>query len=460
MLLFDAPSAAAYDQQVSSSLSVEGYTVYSRGGKTLSRRRVVGDLNLGAWNLLPDETDPYYRGPRLSIVLSLRIMGDMGVGKSESSPISKLSYVPGAEPLMLNFMSGYLDARGFWKDTLDVRLGRQVRLDTLGFFAMDGIDTRLRLPGMELTSYLGLEVRGGQLFGFDNFELDGTDRGSRKDLGADRYPDRQEPESRTAAGCELVLSPWRWIEAAGAFRVVGIINDAGKMADERAGGRLLLHADIFQASGRAVYSTMINAVSEADGEIGIAPLPSLGVFADYHHYKPSFEGDSIFNVFDTQPQNDLGGRVEVDLLKKVDLAVWGFARLADGSGGLSGDENDAWVAGAGGGIGANYRTVERSLSGRFSLVKEWGEQRIGAEIGGGHAFLRTNRLWLAFRLSYWHIDDAFSELYKGDVAGYVLSGRFNIAHGLYFLGEFEHYVGDGRPSRLTGFALLHMDLWR
>jgi hypothetical protein len=451
---------SAYDQQVTSSLSVEGYTVYSRGGQTLSKRRVVGDVTLGAWNLLPDETDPYYRGPRLSMNLSFRIGGDMGIGKAESNPSSELSYVPGADPLSVNFMSGFLDAKGFWKDTLDVRLGRQVRLDTLGFFAMDGVDARLRLQGLEIISYIGLEVRGGQLLGFDNYELDGTDRGSREGLEVDRYPDREEAESRTAVGCELVLSPWKWIEAAAAFRAVGVIDDAGDMADQRAGGRLLLHADIFQASGRVVYNSMINALSEGDGEIGVTPIPVLGIFAEYHHYRPVFEGDSIFNVFDTAPQNDLGGRVEVDIKRTVDLAAWGFARLADGSGGLSGDESDAWVSGAGGGVGANYRTVEQSLSGRFSLVRDWGEQRIGAEIGGGHAFLRTHRLWLSFRLSYWHIDDDFSELYKGDVAGYVISGRFNITHRLYFLGEFEQYVGEGRPSRLTGFALLHMDLWR
>ncbi len=454
-------TASGYDQQISADMSLEGYTVYGRKGTTLSRRRVVGNVNLGAWNILPHETDPYYKGPRLSMDVSLRIMGDMGISKGETSPTSERSYVPGADPLSFSLMSASIEAQGFWQDTLDVRAGRQIRLDTLGFFAFDGIDTKLRLPaGITVVAYLGMEVRGGQLLGYDSYELDGTDRGDRTDLENDRYPDRKEPEPRLAGGCELVLAPWHWIEAAASFRAVGIVHDAGNLADQRAGGRLNIHAGIFHADGRAVYNAMVNAVSEADGEIGVTPFDRIGIFAEYHRYRPTFEGDSIFNVFDITPQNDVGGRLDVRINRLVKLSGWGFARMNEDQSGLKGDAQNDWVSGAGGGIGTDYHTRRRALSARFSMSEEWGEQRIGAELGGGHGFLRNNRLWLSFRLSYWHIEDDFSELYKGDAAGYVLSGRFDITHRLHFLGEFEHYVGDGRPSRLTGYTLLSMDLWR
>lgn len=453
--------ALSYDQQVSASVSLEGYTVYSRNGTTLSRRRVVSNLGLGAWNLLSGETDPYYKGPRLSIDFAVRLSGDMGVSRKESTATSELNFVPGAEPLSFSLLSGYINAEGFLRDTLDFRIGRQMSLDTLGFFAFDGITAKLRLPlGISVVTYLGFEIRGGQLFGYDNFELDGTDRGDREDLTSDRYPDREKADARLSVGCELSVAPKRWIEAAAAFRAVGIIGDAGNMADERAGGRLSIHAGMFQSTAQVVYNTMINGISEGVGEIGVTPADMLGIFVEYRRSRPVFEGDSIFNVFDTTPQNDLGGRFDLRIRRFIDLSAWGFTVLANEGGGLSGDKDDAWVSGAGGGIGAKYHTTERSLSGRFSMQQEWGEQRIGAEIGGGHGFLRNNRLWLSFRLSYWHIEDDFSELYRGDTAGYVISGRFNITHQLYFLGEFEHYVGDGRPSRLTGYALLHMDLWR
>ena len=454
-------TAAGYDQQISADTSLEGYSVYSGNGTVLSRRRVVGNIDLGAWNILPGETDPYYKGPRLSADLSIRIMGDMGISKRETQPTSELGYVPGAEPVSFSFLTGYIDAHGFWKDTLDIRAGRQIRLDTLGFFAFDGIDTRLRLPaGITVVAYLGMEVRGGQSLGYDNFELDGTNRGDRSDLESDRYPDLEEPKPRMAGGCEVILAPWRWLEAAASFRAVGIVHDAGNLADQRVGGRLDVHAGIFHADARTVYNAMVNTISEADGEVGVTPWDRVGISAEYHRYRPSFEGDSIFNVFDISPQNDVGGRIDARVNRLVKISGWGFARINEEGTGPNDDDGHNRVSGAGGGIGTDYRTPARSLSARFSMAEEWGERRIGAELGGGHGFLRKNRLWLSFRLSYWHIEDDFSELYRGDVAGYVLSGRFNITHRLRFLGEFEHYVGDGRPSRLTGYALLSMDLWR
>ena len=241
------PTAQAYDQQVRASTSLEGYTVYGREGNTLSRRRVVANLDLAAWNLLPEESDPYYKGPRLSIDFSIRLTGDMGVSKSESTAVSELSYVPGATPLTMSLLSGYLDVVGLWKDTLDIRLGRQLRLDTLGFFAFDGADTRLRLPGgITVGAYLGMDVRGSQLFGYDTYELDGTSRGDRTDLESDRYPDMEEPSPRLSAGCELVLAPWKWLEATAAFRAVGILHNADGMADQRVGGRLRLSSGMFQ----------------------------------------------------------------------------------------------------------------------------------------------------------------------------------------------------------------------
>ncbi len=454
-------SAVGYDQNVTADLSLEGYTVYAGNGATLSKRRVVGNLGLGAWNILPDEKDPYYKGPRLSMDISLRIAGDMGIVKNESTPNSTLSYVPGLDPLSLALMSAYLDAVGFWHNTLDLRLGRQLRLDTLGFFAFDGVDIRIRLPiGVELSSYVGLEVRGGQLFGYDNFELDGTDRGRREKMSKERYPDREESKTRPVAGFELGIAPWKWLDAGVGFRVTGIAGNNGNMADERVGGRIHIDADKVQMSGRAVYNTMINNVSDAEAEIGVLPSEPLGFFVEYYRYKPTFDADSIFNVFNTTAQHDLGGRVDLRINKSVDLSSWAFARFADESGGISGDEENALIAGVGGGIGANYRTIERALSGRFSVVSELGERRVGAELGGGHGFLNNHRLWLSFRMSYWHIEDDFSEFFKGDVVGYVLSGLFKLTHQLSFLGEFEHFAGDGRPSRLTAFAFLKMDLWR
>lgn len=464
-----ADSARGYDQQVNSTLWAEGYSVPARDGSMTSRRRIVEDLHLAAWNLLRDEADPYYQGPRLSIELGLRLDTDFAVGADESDPGDASAYIPGLRPLQMDVMFAYVDARGLWDGSLDVRAGRQIRLDTLGYFAFDGAEMVVYLPiGLSLSTFVGYEVRGGDMLGYDQLELDGVDSGGRDELEADRYADRVDPEPRMAVGTEISVAPVRWLDVGFSVRAVGLSQ---QLADQRLGGRLTLGTRPVRAFGRVVWSPMLDRqddlgeafveqtlVSEADAELEVTPHDALSVLAEYHLYRPTFEADSIFNVFDLMPQNDLGGRI-VGRAGPFGVSLWGFARLADQSAGLSGDETDTWASGAGGGLGGNYRTLTNRLSARLSGLREWGETRIGAELGGGHGFL-NGRLWTGLRGSYWHIADSFSEKLSGDVIGYVASVRVRVAQGAEVLGEFENYYGGGLEPRFVVLGLLQLELWR
>jgi len=464
------PSASGYDQQISSTLWAEGYSVPARDGSLVSRRRIVEDLHLAAWNLLTDEADPYYEGPRLSIELGLRLDTDFAVGPDERNPDEHNAYVPGLRPMQMDVMFAYIDARGFWDGALDTRAGRQIRLDTLGYFAFDGIELAVYMPiGLSVSTFFGYEVRGGDMLGYDQLELDGVDSGGRDDeLDADRFGDRTDPEPRLAVGTEIGIAPVRWLDAGFSVRAVGLSQ---QLADQRLGGRLALGTRPVRGFGRVVWSPMLDRrddlseafveqtlVSEADAELEVTPHDVISVIAEYHLYRPTFEADSIFNVFNLMPQNDLGGRV-VTRFGSIGATAWGFARLADESAGLGGDETDSWISGAGGGLGGNYRTVSNRLSARLSGLREWGETRIGAEIGGGHGFL-NGRLWTGLRGSYWHITDSYSEQLSGDVFGYVASARFRITEGAEVLGEFENYYGGGRGPRFVALGILQLELWR
>jgi hypothetical protein len=468
-LLTAAFVAQGYDQQVTSTLWAEGYSVPARDGSLTSRRRIVEDLHLAAWNLLDRESEPYYEGPRLSIELGLRLDTDFAVGPAESSPGDDAAYVAGLRPMQMDMMFGYLDARGFWNGSLDLRAGRQVRLDTLGYFAFDGGEMVVYVPiGLSVSTFFGYEVRGGDLLGYDQLELDGVDSGGRDELEADRYPDRTDPAPRLAVGTEISWTPWRWLDAGFAVRTVGLSQPT---ADQRLGGRLALGNKPVRAFGRVVWNPMLDRrddlsqafvdqtlVSEADAELEVAAIEMLTLGLEYHLYRPTFEADSIFNVFDLMPQNDLGGRIETRF-GDIGVALWSFTRLADEAAGLDGDEDDSRISGAGGGIGGNYRTSTDRLAVRVSGLREWGETRVGSEIGGGHGFV-SNRLWIGLRASYWHISDAFSQKLSGDVVGYVASARFRIAKGADLLGEFENYYGGGRAPRFAALALLQLELWR
>jgi hypothetical protein len=465
-----ADSAHSYDQQITSTLWAEGYSVPARDGSLVGRRRIVEDLHLAAWNLLSGEADPYYEGPRLSIELGLRLDTDFAIPASVRDPDEYDTYVPGARPMQMDVMFAYVDARGFWNGSLDVRAGRQIRLDTLGYFAFDGAELVVYMPvGLSVSTFFGYEVRGGDLLGYDQLELDGVDSGGRDDeLDADRYGDRSDPNPRMAVGTEISLSPRSWFDAGFSVRTVGLSEP---MADQRLGGRLTLGTRPVRAFGRVIWSPLLDRrddlseafveqtlVSEADAELEVTPHDAISVLAEYHLYRPTFEADSIFNVFNLLPQNDLGGRV-VTRIGPFGASVWGFSRLVDESAGLSGDETDAWVSGAGGGLGGNYRTATNRVSARLSGLREWGETRVGAELGGGHEFL-NGRLWAGLRGSYWHIADGFSEQLSGDVVGYAASLRFRITQGAEVLGEFENYFGGGREPRFVALAILQLELWR
>lgn len=259
---------------------------------------------------------------------------------------------------------------------------------------------------------------------------------------------------------EILVFPWRWLEAAVAFRAVGINDGADNLTDERLGGHIRVHHKAFKGSGRVVYSPMLNVISEGELALGVSITERIAIFTEFDRFAPAFEGDSIFNVFDLEPQNDLGGRLTVKVSEAIDLALWGFSRFANHAQGILGEEEDSMVAGAGGGLGGNYRTRDWDISSRITYVAEWGEKRIGTELGAGRGFFYDRRLWLFARASYFRIDDDFSELFNGNVLGYILSARFNIAKGFRTLAEFEHYLGDNRPSRFVALGLVELDLWR
>ncbi len=466
-----SPAAArGFDQQITSTLWARGYAVPAADGSLISRRRIVEDLHLAAWNIIEGSDDPYYEGPRLAVELSLTIDTDFAVGGSESDPGNSSSYVPGLTPLSMDLMFFHLDATGLLGGALDLRVGRQVRLGTLGFFAFDGVETALHLPvAARFSSWLGYEVRGGHALGWDALELDGTDSGGRQGMEADLYPDRTEPESRLAVGTEIDWSPRRWLDAGVALRVVGL---TGPLAEQRYGARLALGQAPLLARGRVAVDPMFvrsddtNAaaregtlVSEVDASLEVIPSERITMAAEYHLYRPIFEADSIFNVFDLAAQNDAGARIDLVVVPGLRLAGWGFARLADGSAGLSGRGEDATLAGLGGGLGGGFRGGVGDVSARLSGVREWGETRVGAELGGSRGLIH-DRLRLALRISAWHLGDDYSERLAGDVVGYAASARVRVGDGAEVLGEFENYYGGGQAPRFAALGLLRLDLWR
>lgn len=450
--------AAGADLHVTSSLWAQGYSVPRRDGSFLKRRRLVEDLGLSIWNLVPGADDPYYQGPRLSLRFDFRLNTDAGITGDEVRPSVEEAYVPGAKPLLMQLMHARLDIENLWKGRLDIGVGRLVRVDSLGLFALDGAESVLSLPaGVELATYLGLEVRGGQILGYDALELDGTDNGGRDDLLNGLYSDRSDPEPRLAMGAELSAAPWTFIDAAVGFRAVGL---GDTLADERIGASLIVGHRPLRAEVDGVYSVLLLAPESLTARLVASFGNVVTASAGYEYWKPLFEADSIFNMFDLDPRNDLVLRVSARLSEELSAAVWGNGRLAKGSAGVDGEASDSPLLGLGGGLGIDHRAVSRHLALRLSTRREWGEQRSSAEIGGEQRLLSSGRAWISLRTSVWRVDDDFYHGPAETFGGYVASLRYSFARGATVLAELEHYVGAGIGSRVTGLGLLRLDLWQ
>src|SRR6266508_1257242 len=52
----------------------------------------------------------------------------------------------------------------------------------------------------------------------------------------------------------------------------------------------------------------------------------LTVGADYEYFRPTFDGDSIFNFFTHNPMTTITGRLDWDVSDQVDLALGGGVR--------------------------------------------------------------------------------------------------------------------------------------
>lgn len=468
--LFYSNTLWAYDQHYESNLWAEGYSVPTQTGTLLARRRIVEELSLNVWNILPDSNHPYYQGPRLSIALSFRLNTDFAMKEPESTPSNDEAYVPGLTPIEMEAQLAYIFAEGLWNDTLNLRLGRQYRLDTTGFFAFDGIEGTYFFPaGLSLSSFLGYEIRGGKPLGYDQFELDGTDNGGREDMNEGRYPHRSNSKSTMVAGTELGWSLLPWLDMATSVRTVGFSDET---AEQKVAGRLAVGGRPVLFTSRILWSPMLDrqddlgaaikegtVVTEAEADLDLTITEKIAVNLSYQLFRPTFEADSIFNIFDLTPRRDAGIRLSTTPTEAISLATWGYLRFADDSAGISGEENSSILSGVGGGAGGNYQVLTRRFSVRVTGSKQWGETRIGSEIGGGQGLV-NNRLWLGLRASAFRINDDFSPKFSGDIIGYVASLNVKIAKGAHVLIEIENYFGTELAPRVIALAHVQLDLWR
>jgi len=390
------------------------------------------------------------RGLRISWQSYLRIDHDFGTYSSGrvTIPLSvsvkrdALDVTPelGESVASLELLYGYLELTGLFDDRLTVQVGRVLADDGWGTSGVDGAAAQLAVPNTPLTvsALAGLAVRASSPLGLSAYELDGTSGAACQELvegptpgsGTWKLIDRNRQISNNRLTSDFELCPQRdvlqptvgvalatraihgvaaelgyrrtWSSTAGVIGPVdrlmypdlglypGLAPGSG-VDEERLWARV--HAAL-RAGELAIapyadvrYSLLHAAVDRADAGVRLERgKHSLEPSVEY--FLPTFDGDSIFNVFSIEPTTDL--RLAYQRAGALAVRASGWLRAYH--------HEDGLASRAGGADAGVERVFSPRWRGRVDALWDdgYGGRRIGGSAEAGWRPART--LWLRGRL--------------------------------------------------------------
>src|SRR6185503_667303 len=211
----------------------------------------------------------------------------------------------------------YLQARDLGR-RVDLQLGRQLHWDLVDFYAFDGLDARVRLVRYASVQAVGgTEVRGQAPLASPLYEIDGTSVGARDPVTRPA----QNEAWRPLFGGALALDEASPVPARIAYRKVlsqtmaaqpgerdiGVNHESVSLtAETRWRERLYL-------SGGARYNLLVAAWDDQQ----LAVRWRLGgrhlLAVEYSYLAPTFDGDSIWNVFGAGAYRDMRASYDLDV---------------------------------------------------------------------------------------------------------------------------------------------------
>ncbi len=281
------------------------------GGPVLSARRFTQTLSLSITHSVAE------RGPRLALRVRLRFDGEFGDAcggaaarcLEETTRERRTDFVPGFERRTVDLPFAYFDASGLLRGALDVRVGRILSTDVLGFFAFDGARARAYLGSYAtVEAYGGLEVRGGFALSNARFERDGVLRSDRGAWEAGLAPFVSDRAYAPVVALAIEAAPWQAAFARAVYRRVwtrdGVAEDRiGAAVDARLHPRVRL-------DGRASFSFAHSAFSLLGASVRYDdPTRAFSVEASVERVRPTFDPSSIWATIWADAVDDARVRV-------------------------------------------------------------------------------------------------------------------------------------------------------
>jgi hypothetical protein len=472
-----ATPAFAYEFHVEATSTGQGYQVrWLRAGESdrwLNRRRFTQTLRLEVWDILAPAGDPGHpevepKAPfQLYFTSSIRFDHDFGdyaagtvafddrgvmVRQDARTLVPELD----EDTLQLDVPYAYVggnDLGGF----LDFRLGRQLEVQTFDWYAFDGLAVTVHTPlHLALEVHGGLVVRGASLFGTPAHEPDGTGSGDcarfESSTGGWIPSDTcaQRHELMPGFGLALATDGIRGLHARIAYRRA----ESQTAADTYPGtGGWGVNEEKLVAEARgelgpvepfaaARYDLVLALVDEAEAGLRLE-LGNHAVTPAVAYSAPTFDADSIFNVFASEPYRDL--RLDYDV--RPWHGRWrGFARSY-----LRHFEPSADAVGVTVGTAVQ---LDRGRA-RFDFFHDTGHggARVGSDLSGSVQV--HDDLALDGRLTVIASDDDLASE-RSTTFGAQAGVRWTLAHGaaLHFIAEenSNHY----QRNQLRVMAILDL----
>lgn len=455
---------------------------------------------------------PQPRGPRIYISTYMRLDHDFGSWTGGELTLGTQTYdavdlIPELETgsLSLDVLYGYVAAEALLDGALDVRVGRLLEVDALDWYSFDGAKARVVTPlGFAVEGFGGLRVRDGSPVGSNVVEPDGTSggecaeyiEGDTPGAGSWQRIDRGQLGGNPFTS-DLELCPQRSelmptfggaVETAGLERLFarvgyrrsqsrtpGLIGDPDRfdppdvgfypnehgqappwgVNEEMVAATVRYRFDYGRGKGQvtpyaaARYSLLHALIDE--GHVGArVRYGAHSVEPEVYYSFPTFDGDSIFNVFSSEPYAD--ARLSYHLRPR--RAPWqayvrGWARRFVTEDAADADDPvDRGVYAGGGQLGALYRRDAFSV-GRIDLFHEdgLGGRRTGGFLSGRWKARRNLRL--AARASV--IDFAADTL--ADYDGVSVGGQLGVTYLINLEGLAVHAIAEETSNRFNRSAL-------
>jgi hypothetical protein len=440
-----APGAGAVEFRVESSTIGDAYQLVTSGNEVLNRNRLHQYLGLSLFDIEGSGES------RWSFTSLFRFDVDFGLSDEE------LERVPTQKRSQLSIQYAWLEGRDLLGGLIELKVGRQLLADGLDYLMFDGAVVTVNSPWFFAVEVMaGSEVKH-EMWGINasQLEVDGT----RFIEGVEENGD----DPTLAFGAALVTRNLAYARYRLAYRRY---FSAGAVDQEKIGGsfhqRIVPGLDLTGVVTWDMFNGRFERI-QAGGRARAGDANEIDL--EYVRTTPSFDGDSIFNIFATYPMNDVNLRWRLYPGKQDRIYAGGKLGFA-GNEGYQGEvlygEVDTMVVGFGAMAGWARFFGERGSDGRVTVDVSfdggYAGDRFLADVGGVWAVVP--REWeLEGRITALVFDDAIQRELNALSFGYQLGGRYLIDKRAAFALVAEHNMNRLQTHQFRVFALIDVDLW-